>query len=166
MKTGEKGIALIKKWESLHDGDLSEIGLQPKLCPAGIWTEGWGHAMRHGGNFLTGEENKALAYKISKVKTEQEAELLLKQDLAIAEAGVLGQHLHLNQNEFDAVVSLVFNIGLGAFLGSTLLKRIKADLPGITDAFMMWNKARVKGQLVELRGLTARRQDEVKLYKS
>ena len=39
MKTSQKGINLIKYFESLHDGDLTEIGLQPKMCPAGIWTE-------------------------------------------------------------------------------------------------------------------------------
>ena len=46
MKTGTKGIELIKSFESLHDGDLSKIGLQPKMCPAQIWTEGYGRAMR------------------------------------------------------------------------------------------------------------------------
>ena len=40
MKTGIKGIDLIKEFESLHDGDLKQVGLQPKMCPAGIWTEG------------------------------------------------------------------------------------------------------------------------------
>lgn len=45
MKTSENGIILIKHYESLHDGDLSRIGLQPKMCPAGYWTEGYGHAI-------------------------------------------------------------------------------------------------------------------------
>ena len=55
MKTSNIGIELIKEFESLHDGDLSIIGLQPKMCPAGIWTEGYGHAMRDNkGNFIKG----------------------------------------------------------------------------------------------------------------
>jgi lysozyme len=40
MKISEKGLDLIKHFESLHDGDLTIVGLQPKMCPAGIWTEG------------------------------------------------------------------------------------------------------------------------------
>ena len=38
MKTSQIGISLIKHFEGLHDGDLKKIGLQPKKCPAGIWT--------------------------------------------------------------------------------------------------------------------------------
>lgn len=40
------GREIVKHYESLHDGDLKQIGLQPKLCPAGIWTQGYGRAMR------------------------------------------------------------------------------------------------------------------------
>ena len=55
MKTSQVGINLIKHFEGLHDGDLKEIGLQPKKCPAGIWTQGYGSAMRDkNGNFLKG----------------------------------------------------------------------------------------------------------------
>jgi hypothetical protein len=46
MKTSNVGIQLIQEFESLHDGDLTMIGLQPKMDPIGIWTEGYGHAMR------------------------------------------------------------------------------------------------------------------------
>ena len=53
MKTSERGIQLIKFFESLHDGDLSKIGLQPKLCPADVVTIGYGHAVKDkNGNFL------------------------------------------------------------------------------------------------------------------
>ena len=41
MRTSERGMNLIKKYEGLHDGDLKAIGLQPKMCPANVWTEGW-----------------------------------------------------------------------------------------------------------------------------
>ena len=46
MKIGKEGIDLIKKWESLHDGNLKLIGLQPKMCPAGYWTEGYGNVIK------------------------------------------------------------------------------------------------------------------------
>ena len=48
------GREIVKHYESLHDGDLKKIGLQPKLCPAGIWTQGYGRAMRKkNGSFMT-----------------------------------------------------------------------------------------------------------------
>jgi lysozyme len=51
MKTSNVGIQLIQEFESLHDGDLTMIGLQPKMDPIGIWTEGYGHAMRDSKGF-------------------------------------------------------------------------------------------------------------------
>ena len=63
---------VIKHYEGLHDGDLSKIGLQPKMDPSGIWTEGWGHAIHQNGKFIRGASNKALAYKLAIVKTEAE----------------------------------------------------------------------------------------------
>ena len=70
MKTNQEGINLIKHFESLHDGDLKQIGLQPKMDPIGIWTEGYGRAMRDDkGNFIKGSAKIELAYKKSKIKT-------------------------------------------------------------------------------------------------
>ena len=82
MKTNKEGINLIKHFEGLHDGDLKQVGLQPKLCPADIWTEGYGRTMRDSkGNFLKGLKNKDLAFKRATIKTELEAENALKEDL-------------------------------------------------------------------------------------
>ena len=58
-------IKLISKYEGLHDGDLKEIGLQPKMDPVGIWTEGWGHAIIDSkGNFVKGIDCKTNAFYI------------------------------------------------------------------------------------------------------
>ena len=62
MKTSQKGIDLIKHFESLHDGDLTQIGPQQKMDVKGIWTAGWGHAIINKGGFVMGEEQKDLAY--------------------------------------------------------------------------------------------------------
>ena len=63
MRTSIVGINLIKEFESLHDGDLSKIGIQPKMDPIGIWTEGYGKAMRgDDGCFLKGKKDKDKAY--------------------------------------------------------------------------------------------------------
>ena len=65
-----KAIELIKHYESLHDGDLHKIGLQPKMDPVGIWTEGWGRAMvGKNGKFIKGADNRNVAYASQTIHT-------------------------------------------------------------------------------------------------
>lgn len=138
MKTVDKTI--IKDSESLQ--------LRAYLCPAGVWTVGWGH---------TGPD----VYK-GLVVTQGEAEVLLERDLRASESATnsLVKGL-LNQDQFDALVSLVFNIGAGAFKDSTLLKLLNAgDYVGAAGQFKRWNKS--KGKV--LNGLTTRRNREEKLF--
>lgn len=149
MKTGSKGIALIKKHEGLR--------LRAYLCPAGIPTIGYGQ---------TGPK-----IKMGMVITEAEAEQLLVDALPIYERGVLkalGESAStVKQEEFDAFVSLAYNIGLGSFAKSSVCKLYKAgDKVKSANAFGMWNKARVNGKLVPLAGLTTRRADEKRLFLS
>lgn len=162
MRTSQQGIDLIKHYESLNDGDLSEVGLQPKMDPKGIWTEGYGHAMVYQGIFLNGAENKKLAENLTTVHSEPDAVRVLAYDLAKVEQTIDSLDLNLSQNQFDAIVSITYNIGYGNFSQSTLLRRIvmKSDDEMITDAFLMWNKC--AGQV--LAGLTFRRQSEALLF--
>lgn len=69
---------------------------------------------------------------------------------------------NLNQNQFDALVSFIYNIGLGGFEKSTLYRKAKVDVndPSISTEFMKWNKAGGK----VLAGLTKRRKQESDLY--
>jgi lysozyme len=69
---------------------------------------------------------------------------------------------NLNQNQFDALVSFTHNIGIGAFLASTLLKlaKVNAQDPGIRNEFLRWNVA--GGKI--LAGLQTRRSEEARLY--
>lgn len=70
-----------------------------------------------------------------------------------------------NQNQFDALVSLVYNIGEGAFAKSTVLRMHNmGDFSGAAGAFLMWNKAKVGGILQPVQGLTNRRKSEAALY--
>jgi len=127
MKTSKKGIQLIKNFETVHDGDKSKPGLQPQMDPAGIWTEGYGRAMRDAhGNFLRGFSNKALAFSNATINTEAEAEKALFEDLGPRERIVMQKiHVPLNQNQFDALVSYVYNTG-GS---STLYNLINQQAP-------------------------------------
>ena len=139
MKTSPKGIALIKEFEGLR--------LKAYLCPGGVWTIGYGHTA---------------GVKPGKVISEAQAEEYLKADLISFERYLNGLGLALNQNQFDALISLIYNIGIGNFQKSTLLRkaRINANDNSIMDEFLRWvySKGRV------LPGLQRRRLREVKLY--
>lgn len=133
------GLSLIKEFEGLR--------LKAYKCPAGIWTIGYGH---------TGRDVTP-----SQAITEDRAEALLKADLARFELGVERLAKDANDNQFSAMVSLAFNIGLGAFEGSTVLKRHNlGNKLGASRAFPMWNRGGGK----VLPGLVRRREAEAKLY--
>jgi lysozyme len=139
MKTSPKGIALIKEFEGLR--------LKAYLCPGGVWTIGYGHTA---------------GVKPGMTITEEQAEQFLKEDLIVFERAVNNHNLSINQNQFDALVSLIYNIGIGNFQKSTLLRkaRINANDNSIMDEFLRWvySKGRV------LPGLQSRRLREMKLY--
>ena len=125
---------------------------------AGHCTIGYGHLVHLG--HCNGSEPAAFKRGIS----EHEAEELLRRDAqAAADAVRRAVHVQLNQQQFDALVSFVYNLGAGAFEGSTLLKDINAR-----------NFAAVPGQLEEwvhaggqvLPGLVTRRRAEARLFTS
>lgn len=161
MKTSKAGIALIKKWESLHDGDLKQIGLQPKMDAVGIWTEGWGRAMRDSkGKFIKGKGGKELAYSRISIKTEAEAEAALLEDIVPFELHVLRNvKRELKQNEFDALVVHDYNTG-GS---STLFDLVDENAPR-EQIETWWTTTYISAQGVKLRGLINRRREEADLY--
>lgn len=149
IKIGNKGLDLIKGFESLR--------LDVYRCPAGIPTVGWGHVVLPGEPFV-------LKQKISL----DEAVSLLRKDLEKFEKCVNSAvKVSINQNQFDALCSLCFNIGVAAFSGSSLVRALNSGnytLAG--EKFLAWNKATVKGKLTVLRGLTRRREAERELFNS
>lgn len=163
MNPSNNCIELIKKFESLHDGDLKLIGLQPKMCPAGYWTEGYGSVIIHEGKMLKGAANKALAYKLATVKTEAEAVKQLNDVLNNKYAPFINSlNLSINQNQFDALVSFAYNCGKDALRTSTLLKRIKANASEeqIRAGFAAYRMSAGK----VMPGLIRRRAEEANLY--
>ena len=138
---GAKGLALIKSFEGLK--------LTSYRCPANVWTIGYGSTGPH--------------VKPNMTITEAQADKLLQDDLDRFEASVAKYATNARQNEFDAMVSLAFNIGTAGFERSSVLKRFLAgDKAGAAIAFLMWNKA---GGTV-LNGLTRRREAEKALFMS
>jgi len=159
----DNAVALIKHFESLHDGDLGAIGLQPKMCPAGVWTVGWGHALTdpRTGQFLRGSKDKARAYRAYPSLTETDADRLLAEDLAVFASGVRALSARLTDERHGALVSFSYNLGLRALKTSTLLKLLnEGQITEAADQFLRWNKAAGK----VLPGLTRRREAERHLF--
>lgn len=84
----------------------------------------------------------------------------------VARINKLIKGLDINQNQFDAIVSLVYNIGITGFTNSTVLRLMKKNPkdPFIKDAWLMWNKETKNGVKVVSDGLLKRRKREYKLY--
>lgn len=163
MITSEKGIELIKSFESLHDGDLHKIGLQPKMCPAGYWTEGYGAlVLTPEGKPLKGIANKNLAEKYCKIHTIAQAEKALHTDIVSRETMINSLRLKLTQGQFDALISFCYNIGFANLKASTLLRKIRVNPQDktIRDEFAKW----VKSGSTILQGLVKRRKAEADLY--
>lgn len=161
MRTSVSGLNLIKEFESLHDGDASMIGLQPKMCPAKIWTEGYGRAMRNkNGAFLKDIKDKKEAYANITIHNKQDAEKALIEDLGVFERIVSSKiKISLTQNQFDALVSYTYNTG-----GSdTLFKLINQKAP--EEQIQKWFETKyITAGGVKLAGLVRRRKAESNLY--
>ena len=139
MKISQKGIGLIKEFEGCK--------LQSYLCPAGVWTIGVGHTK---------------GVKKGMVITQQQAETFLKDDIKPIETLLNGMGINYTQNQFDALTSWIFNLGIGNFKSSTMYKYIvarKSDLD-ITDQMVKWVNACGKPLL----GLKKRRCEEANMF--
>ena len=139
MKASIDAYELIKQFEGLR--------LEAYLCPAGIWTIGYGHTSGVSPNSFI---------------TIQEADEYLHRDVETIEMQLNKLNLSLRQCQWDAIVSFVFNVGIGNFKASTLLAkiRINPDDNSIMDEFLRWVYANGK----VMRGLQKRRLTEMKLY--
>jgi GH24 family phage-related lysozyme (muramidase) len=160
----EKAKTIIKHFESLHDGDSSAIGLQPKLCPADVWTVGWGHAVIDPatGKYLKGANGKKRAYELYPALTEAEADVMLQEDYGRTEAQVNDLLTkHAEPYEIAAMTSLAYNIGMGNFRKSSVLRFFNAANKAMAaESFKLW----VKAAGVKLRGLERRRWSEAHLF--
>ena len=161
MRTGKKGLDLIKSFEGIHDGDLRKIGLQPKMDPVGIWTEGWGRVMRDSkGNFLKGSANKDYAEKNATIHTNDDADKALANDIRTYETIVERKvSVPLTQNQFDALVSHTYNTGGSGTLFNLINKKASAK------EIRTWFETKyITSQGVKLNGLIRRRKAEADLY--
>ena len=137
MKATDNCIQLIKRFEGLY--------LKAYVCPAGVLTIGYGHTR----GVKPGDEINEL-----------QAELYLMEDVEACEIQLNYLTLPINQHQFDALCSFIFNLGIGNFMQSTLLKKLKAGDKTAADEILRWDKSGGK----VLPGLTARRKAEYDLF--
>lgn len=139
MKASQNAIDLIKKFEG--------IKTKAYKCPAGVWTIGYGHTK---------------GVQKGDTCTMAQAVEFLKEDLKVCEYAIYDfVKVELNQNQFDALCSFIYNVGTGAFQNSTMRKFINAGhFPLAAGQFDRWNKA----DGVVLEGLVRRRAAEKELF--
>ena len=158
MKTSIKGLIEIAREEGLVPA--------PYLDSVGVWTFGIGHAATSG-----------LEPDPSKMARGMPADLdaaialsfkLFRDHLGVFERGVLRAiTVPMTQAQFDACVSLCFNIGTGRFGKSSVARHMNAGNPSdAANSFLLWNKGRVNGKLVRIEGLANRRDREKRIFET
>lgn len=147
MTISEKGLAIIKGHEAFRS--------KPYKDSVGKPTIGYGFTY-----YLDGKPVKLSDPEI----TQAQADMILRQLIATDFQRFVPTNV--NQNQFDALVSLIYNIGVNNFNNSTLKKKVIANPndPTIASEFAKWDKGRVNGVLTEIKGLTNRRKAEAELY--
>ena len=145
-KLSLKGLELLKKFEGLS--------LKPYLCPALIPTIGYGNTY-----YPNGSKVKLTDPAITQAQADQYLLFLMPPYEKAVDSFCRDD---INQNQFDALVSLAYNIGVGNLQKSTLIKKVNLNPndPTIKAEFLKWNKGAGK----VLAGLTKRRQAEADLY--
>lgn len=141
MRTGRDGVELIRHFEGCR--------FNAYLCPAGVWTIGYGHTagVKEGDSI---DQEAAEAFLIEDLETFEQAVMRLVE-------------VPLTQQQFDALVSWTFNLGAGNLAESTLLKKLNnyqyAEVP---EQMMRW--VRAGGKVLD--GLVRRRAAEAALFQS
>lgn len=179
VSTGENGYALIRYYEGKHTIWSIEPELVSYLCPTGHWTIGWGTTIypdgtpvRKGDRCSIRQARLWLINEINEIECQVHA-ILFNHGIS-----------NIQQNQFDALISLGYNIGTGekGLAGSTLIKRIASGAPEnlIDEAFLMWTKGRADrdgkdndgdgmidepGEKRMILGLKLRRMAESHLYR-
>jgi lysozyme len=129
--------------------------------PAGIWTIAWGETW-----YWSDADRIGRLVREGDVCTQDQADLWLFDDMADRCKGlIMWLPSGTTDSQAAACLDLAYNIGLGNFRSSTLLRLLIAgDVKGAADQFLVWDKAHVDGQLVTLPGLLKRREAERALF--
>jgi lysozyme len=149
MKPSGNALRLIKQFEGLRlNAYLDQVGIPTIGYGNTTYTDG---AKVNMGDKITRDKADAMLFFTLENFGKKVDELV---------------KTNVSQNQFDALCSFAYNVGVGALGKSTLLKKVNQnpDDPTIELEFLKWNKGRISGQLVPLNGLTKRRQAEADFY--
>ncbi|MGG6462653.1 RHS repeat-associated core domain-containing protein [Solilutibacter silvestris] len=150
MTTSQVGLDFIKDWEGWNGTYDKKLGAWvAKDDGFGNGTIGWGHNCGKCEDFRNGI-------------TKEQAEVLLRSDLGKFEKSVNDLGVAVSQQKFDALVSFAFNVR--GYAGSTLFKNVVSGVRVTEQNFTAYGHARVRGKLVEIRSLMARRRSEYDIY--
>lgn len=146
MKISDRGIIFLQDREGYREIAYRDAG--------GVWTIGYG---------TTRIDNRRV--KWDDFCDKNQAFIWLMDDIELAE-GAVNEFVKkpINQNQYDALVSLTYNIGIHGFEGSTLLRTINRGAKVYKDLFTRWNKVTIKGKKVVSKGLANRRNLEYEFY--
>jgi lysozyme len=154
MAIGAKAEELIKKFEA---DDINKY-LDAYIDPVGIPTIGYGSTYNY--------DAKRKVRLGDSITQEKAVEWLRKETKAIVPKIKALVKVPINQNQLDSLTSFVYNVGIGAFQSSTLLRLLNSGAPKseVAAQFERWNKGTVNGQKVILPGLVRRRSEEKALF--
>lgn len=157
MKTDEVGKDLIKSFEGLAKIGTDDL-VHPYLDDVGVATIGYGSTYFPDGSVVSLDCDP-----ITKKQADEIFDYCLESFEKCVD-GLLTVPIH--QNQFNALVSFCYNVGISGFSGSTLLKKVNGGPNNVAIAaeFGKWCHGTVDGKLVELAGLKTRRQKESDLY--
>lgn len=146
MKPSKRCIELIKEFEGFSD--------RPYLCPAKRWTIGYGATFYPNGTIVKGTDPQITRERASDMLAMMVDKFALQVDKLIT--------TEIKQNQFDALVSFAYNVGIGNFRNSTLLRKLnlKSNNAVISLELNKWNRA--NGHIMA--GLTRRRNAEAKMF--
>ena len=144
LKVSAEGLEHITKWEGLM--------LKRYICPAGKPTIGVGHVILPGENY-------------QEITKEQAIEILAKDVERFEKAVKKHITVSLNQNQFDALVSFIFNTGEGGIINTGVQKAVNSsDFASVPAKLEEWSKFRVNGVMKVNKGLLNRRKSEAQLF--
>lgn len=158
LKLSKRGINLMKRYEGFRSAPYRDM--------VGVNTIGYGNTyypdrrkVQLSDKHLTEPQAEQLAMDIINLDFAPAVNKIFKDEIASGK---------LNQNMFDALVSLAYNIGVSALDNSNSVTGNikKGNYKAAADGFLLWNKGRVSGNLQAIKGLTRRRKEERELFLS
>ena len=156
MKASKGLLNAIAIVEGAHANEYVDV--------AGIRTSGVGHVVLSRDSHL--EIVLGRKYKKGDKLSRKQILELLELDIGVF-ISAINKHVEvpLRQCQFDALVMFAFNVGVGAFRRSTLLRKLnEGDYESVSHQIMRWNKARVRGKLRPVQGLINRREMERQIF--